>query len=925
MLRHEAPGLTVAAVAEAATALLAAEQPGPVTVITRQAVDGWLNRSKIPQWPPLWAVVRVLAEHSAEQRSLSELRTRWQALHRDAARTPRARVRLPPERSGLITHRLASREGAPRFVVGRIPPAAPGFVRRAQLAALRRLLTTRPVVVITGLRGVGKTELAAAQARERLASGAGLVAWVNAETDGTLLEGLAAIARRLEVHDPDGDSERSAHQLRDHLTGRQEPGLLVVDNAASPDRLRQFLPAHSGISVIITTTRHSFTTLGAALDLGVYDRAESVGYLSGATGSPDREGAAALADELGDLPLALTQAAATLTHLDLDYAEYRRMLNRAGATPFLRLDGHEHPLPVHTAILVSIRTAEAETDDAELDAAVCATLDVIAMLSPTGVARDVLPSYEGRREEAIARCVQASLLTRTADRGAVVMHRLVARVLRERADTGERRRHMLDAALSTLETHLFALAQAWARRAEGAMLIAHIDAVIATGFAGPDPGSLSRLAAVRHWAARQLVAATDTGRAITYAAATLADLAAALGEDHPDTLIARGILAYAHRTAGRLDEAIAGHERTLTGRERVLGADHIDTVVARLSLAGAYELAGRLTEALPLYERTLTDAVRVLGPDYPDTLTTRHRLAGACAQAGALSRAIALFEENLAARTRVLGPDHPDAVLAAHGLAGAYLSAGRLAEANALHEATVAAGRRILGPDHPETLTTRSGLAGAYAAAGHHREAIALFEHDLADCLRVLGPEHPATLTTRANLAAALSGAGQHAAALKLFEQIVTERHGLLGPDHPDTLTARGNLAATLTALGRITEAAPRAETHLADTLRVLGPDHPDTMTARANLAAVWAAAGQHEHAAALLEFNLLERDRVLGALHPDTLTAALHVALALHVRGDTGQARILARQVLDARLRILGEEHPDTHSARAVVAALAG
>jgi hypothetical protein len=87
---------------------------------------------------------------------------------------------------------------------------------------------------VTGLRGVGKTQLAAAYARDRVRAGWGLVAWVNAETPDVLLAGLAQVAARLGVADPRGDSLESARRLREHLQTRAGNGLLVFDNAADP-------------------------------------------------------------------------------------------------------------------------------------------------------------------------------------------------------------------------------------------------------------------------------------------------------------------------------------------------------------------------------------------------------------------------------------------------------------------------------------------------------------------------------------------------------------------------------------------------------------------------------------------------------------------------------------------------------------------
>ena len=75
-----------------------------------------------------------------------------------------------------------------------------------------------------------------------------------------------------------------------------------------------------------------------------------------------------------------------------------------------------------------------------------------------------------------------------------------------------------------------------------------------------------------------------------------------LGPDHPDTLTSRNNLAYAHESAGRLDQAIALYEQTLTDSERVLGPDHPSTLTSRNNLAYAHQAAGRSEDATALFD-----------------------------------------------------------------------------------------------------------------------------------------------------------------------------------------------------------------------------------------------------------------------------------------------------------------------------------
>ena len=62
-------------------------------------------------------------------------------------------------------------------------------------------------------------------------------------------------------------------------------------------------------------------------------------------------------------------------------------------------------------------------------------------------------------------------------------------------------------------------------------------------------------------------------------------------------------------------------------------------MAARNNLASAYQEAGRLEEAIPLHERSLADREQALGPDYPNTLSSRSNLASAYQAAGRLDEA----------------------------------------------------------------------------------------------------------------------------------------------------------------------------------------------------------------------------------------------------------------------------------------------
>lgn len=581
----------------------------------------------------------------------------------------------PPLPPGAVNDRVA---------VGEIPRQPLGFQPRAGLLEKLELAAPGVLVVqaVTGMRGVGKTQLAAAYARARVDEGWGLVGWVSAQTRDGMLADLARIAARLGVPDPGGDSLESARRLRDHLTTRPGPGLLVFDNAADPDMLRPFLPATGSTRVVITSTDLAFAELGETVDVASFSREESLSYLRARTRLDDETGADALAAALGDWPLGMAQAAATIAgNPGLTYPQYLEMLRHTPVSQMLeRIRGSDYPLPAAAALLMSIQI----TEDRDPSGLTSRLLRVLARLSPDGVRRDLLggitAEFGGRPESvdtALENCVTGSLLTWSVTGEALVMHRVVGRVLQERDMAAGQEPATMAMVLGVLEPRLFDNSEAWARREEGAHLVTQIEAAWESG-RDSNRDVVLRLLRNRLWAVRQLRAAADLSRAIDLAEDVLTNCDRILGSEHPETFGARNILADALLAAGRTADAENLSGQTLDDSERALGKKHPATMTSRHILGHATQAEDHYDRAWvrELFEFNLAGREQVLGSDHPDTMTSRESLALSYVFAGWHHGAIELLTRNLADRERVLGPDHPDTIKSRNNLGFALVQAG---------------------------------------------------------------------------------------------------------------------------------------------------------------------------------------------------------------------------------------------------------
>ena len=744
-----------------------------------------------------------------------------------------------------------------RIRFGSRPRVAAGFVKREGQDELFDAIFTRaePRTVLTGMRGSGKTQLAATVAARCEEEGWPLVAWINAGSRKELIADLYELALYIGIDAPkDIPPETIIRRFLDQLHSADAADRLVVfDNVENLDDLKGFTPKGSGVRVIITTTRRlDWDSLGwSPMAVGVFDREQSIALLCERSGDTDGDAADQIAEALGDLPVAVTQAAAAAKWGGYALSDYLgRLSNHPLESSISRLEGDDYPDAVGVALFMAYEQAleQIRSKHPQQERIAISLLDILSLLAASGVPTHWLLGLDDDSDTVrvtLSFLKRSSILQESTDGDKTIIHRLQGQVYRETylSEQGKFNKACTYATTILDKIDIDQLANFEQQRQEARNLVEQIGAVTSQDHSRPlfsDPDFVALLATTIRNAA-------DLG--MPQLALTLTDSVTragdTLGPDHPSTLTARNDLAGAYQDTGRLNEAIALYEQTLEDRTRILGPHHPDTLTARNNLANAYQDAGRLHDAIPQYEQNLKDSTRILGPHHPHTLISRNNLAVAYQEAGRLDEAIPQYEQNLEDRTRILGPHHPHTLISRDKLAGAYQEAGRLDEAIPQYEQNLEDSTRILGPHHPDTLTARNNLAGAYQDAGRIEEAIPLHEQTLEDSTRILGPHHPHTLISHGNLASAYQDAGRIEEAIPLHEQTLEDRTRILGPRHPDTLASRNNLAGAYQAAGRLDEAITLYEQTLEDRTRILGPHHPDTLISRNNLASAYRAAGR--------------------------------------------------------------------------------
>ena len=617
--------------------------------------------------------------------------------------------------------------------------------------------------VLVGRAGSGKTSLAASIASRCESDTWSLVAWIDASTRSNIESGLIALGESVlcvQTNTQQDQRLRVEQVLATFRNTSKNKCLFVYDNVEGVDYLDGVLPDGPGVHVVVTTRRNSGWSNQEDWNiyaLGNFTRAESVTHLLSMTKDTDQTTAGKVASYLGDLPLAIAQAAATCSNYYSNLQEYYADLQSTNIDELLEpMEGGYYNKGAIASLQLATHSALNFMKDPLVKKEAEGILAVLCYLTESGVPTKWLKYNNGLPLRKAFKLLQdASIIDQSNDGRITSIHRLLAHALRESWREEEREQACESAAtlLGSVDIDRFRADDSDARFLETRNLIEHLRAISEQEHSK----CLFKYEQIALILSHTLSHARDLG--ILYEARALEEpVLATLNMAQLDEIAALNLkeqLAYTYMYAEQFDKAFDLYAKVINDRTAIQGHNHRDTLTSRNKLAYAYYWEGDTGKAIDLFEQVLDDRTRILSSDHEDTLMTGSYLALAYADDGQLERAIALGEQVVKDRDRVLKPDHKHTLVTRNNLADAYKSAGRLTDAIKMYEYVLEARIRTLGNTHHHTRITRNDLAQTYEQAGDLPKAISMYEDLHNDHIRIYGPDHEKTIEVRDRLEAA--------------------------------------------------------------------------------------------------------------------------------------------------------------------------
>jgi transcriptional regulator with XRE-family HTH domain len=470
--------------------------------VSRQAVGKWEAGSMYPKAEHLKKLIALAVKHQAFSKGCEaeEIRTLWKVSRQkfslderwlslllsqqqnvkpllDEASSPQAMSSVPVL-VGPASEPKADKDQA-MLVRHNLPFSPNPFFtgRESELLQLQRLFEysariaiTQPISV-SGLGGIGKTQLALEYAHRCSPHLYRYVLWVNASDKASLEVSYLSLAHLLQLPEQqEREVERIVQAVKSWLE-QESRWLLIFDNADDLEMACSALPTRPRGHILLTTRSQIVGNLATLLQVEALSPQEGLLFLLRRSGilrprsEPEslpadllRE-AGALVELLGGHPLALDQAGAYLEETGepsaqatgASFAEYRQIYQQQRLLLLQRrgLLGSEHPETVATALEISLQKAY------ELHPKCAEVLAFCAFLHPDAIPEELLrkaPSLDLDQlqfNEVIQALRRYSLIKRDSEKQVLSLHRLVQAVIRDRMEP-QIFRHWAESVLQTV-------------------------------------------------------------------------------------------------------------------------------------------------------------------------------------------------------------------------------------------------------------------------------------------------------------------------------------------------------------------------------------------------------------------------------------------------------------------------------------------
>ena len=809
------------------------------------------------------------------------------------------------------------------------------------------------IVVLTGLGGVGKTQVARKFVVENCAKYS-MVYTFDGQSEETLYQGYKDLVFRLSGTDI---TEKSPADVRNRVNALlekkdQKGWLLLFDNVDDPAFLRSLcteqLPKQGGCVLITSRSRLDDANVNILICEFKRNKGEqcfeSINLLKTIIPS-DRQCSEEILDqlakELGDLPLALVQAGAYIRNAkeegynSLVYlASFKRSCG-----DFIRKFRNETTAAYHNRLTVTTTwntsRKRIEKECPLADEALC----LLAYFNPDEIATDWIERWLEKRGinaddendyDNVTNIIDVlrddySMIRYDEEKREISIHRLVQQVVRESLNEGKQReliKKALNLVKERFDGYNYNDSKTWGIGRECLPHAISVANHVSKHY--PDFNELEdserkipeQMGVLFSQMGAYTLRQGNPSRAKEWCEQALEMYKAFYGAHHPLVAGVLHNLGVAWNDLGEPKKAIEYYTQALEIYKAVLGDSHPDVAATLNNLGAAWSDLGETKKAIEYYTQVLEIYKAIFDESHPSVAETLNNLGTAWSALGQYKKAIEFYEKALEMDKAFYGERHPNIATVLDCLGQTWSALGQYKKAIEYYTQALEIYKAIFDDSHPDVAMTLNDLGTAWSDLGEPKKAIEYYTQALEMTKAIFGGSHPSVAEILHNLGMAWGDLGENKKATQYYEKALEMKQGFFGESHPSVAKTLNNLGLAWSELGEKEKAIEYYEKALRMTKAFYGESHPLVADILNNLGLVWSDLGEKKKAIEYYEKALKMKKAFLGESHPSVAETIHALGKAWSALGEKKKAIEYYEKALEIKKAFLGERHPSVAEA---------
>ena len=354
-------------------------------------------------------------------------------------------------------------------------------------------------------------------------------------------------------------------------------------------------------------------------------------------------------------------------------------------------------------------------------------------------------------------------------------------------------------------------------------------------------------------------------------------------------------------------KALAIHENTIS-------PEHPDLIPFYNNIGHAYGELGNHQKALLYFLKAHENCESFFPPEHPQLAISYNNIGHTYGELGHLQKALDNHMRALNIRKNATPPETPELALSYSNVGFTYGKLGKHQEALEYHQIALDIRKRVLSPEHPDLACSYMNIGYTYGELGNEQKSLKY----LAKCLdiqeKVLPPEHPDLALSYMNIGVSYVELGQHHKALAYLNKSLDIFKKALPSEHPAVALSYNSIGRTYGMLNQPQKALEYLQIALEIRERTLPPEHPDLALSYNNVGYAHGNLGKPLKALEYILKALDIQEKVLPPTHPDLALSCNNIACIYHNQGDFIQAASYMRRAAEI---ISHSDLPKTHPNR--------